>query len=84
VILIDCPNCGPRVSGEFTFLGDSRSAPVPNDDILAWRRYLYFDDNRPDWTSELWIHSSGCNQALELTRHRLTNETRTPAPDRPQ
>jgi heterotetrameric sarcosine oxidase delta subunit len=77
VILIDCPRCGPRVSGEFTFLGDSRVAPaVVPADVVEWRRYLYFYVNRPDWTKESWIHSHGCNRVVELTRHRTSNETR--------
>jgi heterotetrameric sarcosine oxidase delta subunit len=77
VILIDCPWCGPRVSGEFAFLGDNRAAPTAGSaDIVAWRRYLYLDDNRPDWTDESWLHVHGCNRVMRLRRHRSTNETR--------
>jgi heterotetrameric sarcosine oxidase delta subunit len=84
VILIQCPHCGPRVSGEFTFLGDRRVAPATGAvDIAEWRRYLYLDPNRPDWTDEAWIHSHGCNRIVAVRRHRLTNETRRSDVDPP-
>jgi sarcosine oxidase, subunit delta len=74
VILIECPNCGPRVSGEYSFLGDiTEQPPTEPHDIEAWRRYLYFSENSPSWTHERWIHSHGCNAVIELRRHRTSN-----------
>jgi sarcosine oxidase subunit delta len=74
VILIECPNCGPRVSGEYSFLGENTEQPAAGaQDIAAWRRYLYFSANSPSWTQERWIHSHGCNQVVDIRRHRTTN-----------
>jgi sarcosine oxidase subunit delta len=73
VITITCPTCGPRVSGEFTFLGDVTPPAAADADISEWRRYLYFTPNSPDWTRERWLHRHGCNRVIDVRRHRTTN-----------
>jgi sarcosine oxidase subunit delta len=77
VLVILCPNCGPRNSDEFTFQGEVRPRPDPNDtEPGEWRRYLYMRDNVAGWASERWFHVSGCRRFLMLERHTVTNEIR--------
>jgi sarcosine oxidase, subunit delta len=77
MLLILCPNCGPRNSDEFTYQGEVRHRPAVNDtDPAEWRRYLYMKSNLADWVSERWFHVSGCRRYLMLERHTVTNEIR--------
>ena len=72
---ISCPCCGPRVVGEFTYLGELTARPQPSTaDIGSWRSYLYEHRNEPGPTAERWAHSSGCGIALTLVRHQVSNE----------
>ncbi len=77
MLLIICPNCGPRNSEEFTFQGEVRSRPDVNTvDPEAWRRYLYMRSNESGWVSERWFHVSGCRRFLMIERHTVSNEIR--------
>ncbi len=81
MLVIICPNCGPRNSDEFTYQGEVRPRPNVNDTNPAeWRRYLYMRSNRADWVSERWFHGSGCRRYLMLERHTVTNEIRDVEP----
>lgn len=77
MLVIICPNCGPRNSDEFTYQGE----PTPRPDVDTtspgeWRRYLYMKTNRRDWVAERWFHVSGCRRYLMLERHTASNEIR--------
>ncbi|HLU32097.1 MAG TPA: sarcosine oxidase subunit delta [Acidimicrobiia bacterium] len=76
MLLIVCPHCGPRNDAEFTFRGEITRRPPPDTDPAAWRRYLYFRENRAGWQSERWFHVAGCRRFLEVERNTLTNEIR--------
>ncbi len=77
MLVIICPNCGPRNSDEFAHQGVIRIRPDPNTtDPVEWRRYLYMRSNPSDWVSERWFHVSGCRRYLLLERHTETNEIR--------
>lgn len=77
MLVILCPNCGPRNSDEFAFQGEVRPRPDVNEtDPVGWRRYLYMRSNASDWVSERWFHVSGCRRYLMLERHTATNEIR--------
>lgn len=81
MLVIICPNCGPRNSDEFTYQGEVRSRPDVNDTNPGeWRRYLYMRANKADWVSERWFHVSGCRRYLMLERHTVTNEIRDVEP----
>jgi heterotetrameric sarcosine oxidase delta subunit len=72
---ITCPCCGPRVVGEFSYLGEIVERPEPaTADLSSWRRYLYEHENQPGPVRERWMHSSGCGTTLKLVRHQVTNE----------
>ncbi len=76
---IDCPCCGLRDVGEFSYLGDAD--PVrPNGmdaDPAAMTDYVYLRDNAAGAHRELWYHGSGCRSWLVVAR-----DTRTHAIDR--
>ena len=77
MLIIICPNCGPRNSDEFAYKGEVKprpevSATAPDE----WRRYLYMRDNLAGWVSERWFHGSGCRRHLMVERHTVTNEIR--------
>lgn len=77
MLVIICPNCGPRNSDEFVFQGEVWPRPAVNHtDPAEWRRYLYMKSNLADWVSERWFHVSGCRRYLMLERHTVTNEIR--------
>lgn len=77
MILIPCPNCGPRNSSEFTNHGEVKTRPA-SDSVTKgeWRNFLYMKNNPLGWTVEQWYHSSGCRKFLIAERHTLTNEIR--------
>jgi heterotetrameric sarcosine oxidase delta subunit len=77
VILLSCPNCGPRNATEFRYLGESHGRPDPNTATpQEWRAYLYLRDNPAGWVSETWLHRAGCRRYLVVERHTVTNEVR--------
>lgn len=77
MLVIICPNCGPRNSDEFVYQGEVRPRPAVDDtDPAEWRRYLYMKSNLADWVAERWFHVSGCRRYLMLERHTVTNEIR--------
>lgn len=81
MIEINCPWCGPRVSGEFTCLGEHATRPGTGaGTIEAWRSYLYDHVNLPSWTEEQWWHGAGCGATLTLERHLASNEIRYDRP----
>ena len=42
MILITCPNCGPRNSAEFAYFGETSPRPDVNaTDLAEWSKYLY-------------------------------------------
>lgn len=78
MLVIICPNCGPRNSEEFTFQGEVK----PRPDVAAtksgeWRSYLYTKENLSGWVDERWFHGSGCRRFLMVERDTVTNEIRS-------
>ncbi|GDX33056.1 hypothetical protein LBMAG15_19910 [Actinomycetes bacterium] len=77
MILINCPNCGPRNSSEFRHAGEAgKVRDVTTADPATWRRYLYEQDNPLGWVTESWFHTNGCRSFLRAERHTGTNEIR--------
>lgn len=79
MLLVPCPNCGPRNAADLTYRGESHPRPDPNTATAEeWRTYLYLRDNPSGWLRESWYCSSGCRRHFQLERHTLTGELRTP------
>lgn len=78
MLVIVCPNCGPRNSEEFTYQGERLPRPdVETTDPGEWRRYLYMKTNANGWVTERWFHTSGCRRFLMIERHTSSNEIRS-------
>lgn len=77
MILLDCPNCGPRSASEFRYVGERHPRPDPNAATPEqWRSYLYLRNNAADWVDETWLHRAGCRRYLVVERHTVTNDVR--------
>jgi len=76
MLVIVCPNCGPRNDNEFSFRGEVISRPSVDADPSTWRRYLYMRANTSGWQGERWFHVSGCRRFLDIERHNVSNEIR--------
>ena len=76
MLLIICPNCGPRNDNEFSFQGEIIPRPSVGADSTAWRGYLYTRSNTSGWQTERWFHVSGCRRFLNIERNNVSNEIR--------
>lgn len=78
MILITCPNCGPRNSSEFAYFGETKPRPAVNEtDLAEWSSYLFMKRNPAGWTTEHWYHREGCRTFLVAERDTVTNEIRS-------
>lgn len=83
MILIPCPNCGPRNATEFRWCGELTRRPDPTAaDPVIWRRYLYFRKNLAGWSIETWYHRAGCGRYFRIQRNTVTDEFENVNPDR--
>ena len=79
MLLVPCPNCGPRNAADMSDGGESHTRPDPSTCTPEeWRTYLYLRDNPSGWLVENWYCSSGCRKHFKLERHTLTGELRNP------
>ncbi|NKC16766.1 MAG: sarcosine oxidase subunit delta [Gammaproteobacteria bacterium] len=74
---LDCPLCGPREHGEFTYLGDARLTDRPDpaaaDAAARFHDYVHLRDNPAGEHRELWYHDAGCRSWLVVTRNTRTH-----------
>lgn len=77
MLLIDCPNCGPRDEVEFHYGGEAH-VPYPEDPSTAsdrdWAEYLFYRDNPKGLLAERWQHSAGCRKWFNAVRDTVTYE----------
>lgn len=78
MLLVPCPNCGPRNHEDFQYMGETTSRPKPDSTSTEWRSYLYMRDNSAGWLNETWFCSSGCRRYFRLQRNTISNEFRNP------
>ncbi len=78
MLILDCPNCGPRNAGEFRFGGEVNPRPQDPDSTGdgEWARYLYMRPNRMEFQAEWWYHRAGCGLWFLAERHTRTNQVR--------
>lgn len=76
MMILHCPNCGPRNVAEFRFGGEIN--PRPKDPSLlsdeAWSAYLFMRPNAMGLETEWWYHRAGCGLWFLAERNTLTNE----------
>jgi methylglutamate dehydrogenase subunit B len=81
---INCPFCGERDLGEFTYLGDAApqrplgavDRPDPALDE-AFHDYVYLRDNAAGPMREHWYHGGGCRAWLIATRDTRSHAFQT-------
>ena len=66
---INCPYCGCRDAGEFSYLGDaSLKRPADGEPVDAMFGYVYLRDNPAGRHHEHWYHGAGCRGWLVVER----------------
>ena len=73
---INCPFCGERDLGEFTYLGAAdlkRPDPTAPDAARAFFEYAYLRDNPAGPLAEYWYHGGGCRSWLRVVRDTRTH-----------
>ena len=72
MLLVPCPNCGPRNAADLSYNGESHSRPDPKTCTPEeWRTYLYLRENPSGWLVENWYCSSGCRKHFTIERLSL-------------
>lgn len=79
MLLVPCPNCGPRNSSDLHYVGEATARPDPNAATPEeWRTYLYIEDNPAGMLRETWYCRSGCRKYFVLERDTTTNAFSNP------
>lgn len=77
MLLITCPNCGPRPELEFRCGGEAHIAR-PEDpsalDDAAWRDVLYMRTNPKGLHAERWLHVHGCQRWFNAVRDTVSDK----------
>lgn len=75
MLLLPCPNCGPRNVAEFRYGGEVR--PRPPDPMAvtddAWTDFIYMRANKAGVQREWWYHRYGCGLWFLAERETTTN-----------
>lgn len=76
MLLLTCPNCGPRNAAEFRHGGEANARPKAADPIdeAAFTDFLYMKANVSGMQTEWWYHRAGCGLWFLADRHNYTNE----------
>jgi sarcosine oxidase, subunit delta len=76
MLIINCPNCGPRPELEFRYGGEAH-VPRPaatdglDDDVVADR--LYMRSNPKGIHLERWRHAHGCGKFFNAVRDTVSD-----------
>ena len=77
MIVVNCPNCGPRTSSDLRPCGEVNTRPDPAISSQSeWRTYLYLRENPAGWVTEPWYCRSGCRRYFTIERNTATHEIR--------
>jgi heterotetrameric sarcosine oxidase delta subunit len=78
MMLIHCPECGPRNENEFHYGGQAHIAyPADGGAGLTdqqWAEFLFFRDNPKGPFAERWYHFAGCRRWFNAIRDTATYE----------
>lgn len=74
MILLSCPNCGPRNASEYRYGGEVHKRPGGEALTPAeWAEYVYMRDNKLGVQREWWYHRQGCRRWFIAERHTKTH-----------
>jgi len=71
MLLIPCPECGPRAELEFSYGGEAHIARPQPDAVLdaeQWAAYQYGRRNDLGPHAERWRHARGCGRFFNVIR----------------
>jgi len=77
MLRLDCPWCGPRDVGEFSYGSEAHIArPVNPAEVsdAAWADYLFMKTNPKGLMRERWVHAHGCRRWFNVVRHTVTDQ----------
>lgn len=76
MLLIPCPNCGPRAEEEFAYGGPARVLPRLDGkaDAAAWHQAVHSGGTSATIQSEFWYHHAGCESWVTLQRNLRSHE----------
>jgi len=76
MLILACPNCGPRNVAEFRFGGETNPRPKDPSAVsdAEWSDYLYMRQNAMGVETEWWYHRAGCGLWFLAERNTRTNE----------
>ena len=77
MLIIDCPNCGPRPETEYGYGGQAHVAYPEDPHALTdeeWAQYLFYRANPKGSYAERWVHSAGCRKWFNAIRDTRTYE----------
>lgn len=83
MLLIPCPNCGPRDETEFHYGGQAHVPYPENPNELSdteWSRYLFYRENPKGIFAERWVHSTGCRQWFNMLRDTVSYDIKAVYP----
>lgn len=74
-MIIHCPICGPRGSGEFAYNGDATvSRDLLTEDVSKAHAAVHDRKNPRGEHSEYWQHVGGCRAILRVDRNTVTHK----------
>ncbi len=79
MLLIPCPNCGPRAEIEFICGGEANERPPDPAalDSQAWSAFVFTRTNAKGMILERWWHVHGCGRWFIVSRDTSTNAIST-------
>lgn len=80
MLLIECPNCGPRDETEYQYGGEAHVAYPEDPSQLSdreWAEYLFYRNNPRGLLAERWAHAMGCRRWFNVIRDTVTYEIKS-------
>lgn len=76
MMLLNCPNCGPRNVAEFRFGGEVNPRPKDPSALsdAEWSTFLFMRHNVMGVETEWWYHRAGCGLWFLAERNTRTNQ----------
>jgi sarcosine oxidase subunit delta len=74
VLLIPCPNCGPRDESEFDYGGRAIALPRLDASLDDWHQALHLGADSERRIDEHWYHAAGCECWIRVSRDLFSHE----------
>ncbi len=74
MLLIPCPNCGPRDESEFDYGGRAIAFPPLDASPNDWHQALHLSCDNDRRVDEHWYHAGGCECWIRVSRDLFTHE----------